>query len=200
MKRITIFTLLISLLLILAACTSAPEPTPEPPAPEPTEVTEAETVADAEMDEKIDEEIDAEMEDAKSIAEIAVEAGTFNTLVAALEAAGLVDTFAGEGNFTVFAPTDEAFAALPEGTVEALLEDPEGALTSILTYHVVEGTVLAEAVVGLDSATTLQGEEIMIAVVDGGVVLNDAVNVVTTDIKASNGVIHVIDAVLIPAE
>ncbi|MEM8862744.1 MAG: fasciclin domain-containing protein, partial [Chloroflexota bacterium] len=139
------------------------------------------------------------MEEAtQTIAEIASEAGTFNTLVAALDAAGLVDTFAGEGDFTVFAPTDDAFAALPEGTVESLLEDPSGALTDILTYHVVEGSVLAETVVTLDSATTLLGEDVSIAVVDGGVVLNDAVNVVTTDIKATNGVIHVIDAVLLP--
>ncbi|MFK7802288.1 MAG: fasciclin domain-containing protein [Anaerolineae bacterium] len=138
------------------------------------------------------------MEELPSIAEIAVEAGTFNTLVAALDAAGLVDTFAGEGDFTVFAPTDEAFAALPEGTVEALLEDPEGALTQILTYHVIGSSVMAETVVTLDSATTLQGEDVSIAVVDGGVVLNDVVNVVVTDIKASNGVVHVIDAVLLP--
>ena len=114
--------------------------------------------------------------------------------------AGLAGTFADAdaGPFTVFAPTDDAFAALPEGTVEALLEDPDGALTTILTYHVVEGVVKAETVVTLDMAMTLGGEDVHIAVVDGGVVLNDTVNVVITDIETSNGVIHVIDAVLIP--
>lgn len=137
-------------------------------------------------------------EEKPSIAEIAVENGNFTTLVAALEAAGLVDTLAGEGSFTVFAPTDEAFAALPEGTVEALLADPQGALTQILTYHVVDGAVYAADVVNLSAAPTLQGEEIAISVDGGTVYLNDAVAVITTDIEASNGVIHVIDAVLIP--
>jgi uncharacterized surface protein with fasciclin (FAS1) repeats len=98
----------------------------------------------------------------------------------------------------VFAPTDDAFAALPEGTVEALLADPTGELTRILTYHVVEGAVMAETVVTLDSATTLLGEDVTIEVVNGGVVLNGTVNVTATDIEASNGVIHVIDAVLLP--
>ena len=138
----------------------------------------------------------------QTIAEIAVENGSFNTLVAALDAAGLVPTFADEnaGPFTVFAPTDDAFAAALEAlglTAEELLADTE-LLTTVLTYHVVEGEVLAETVVTLDSATTLQGSDISIAVVDGGVVLNDSVNVVATDIIATNGVIHVIDAVLLP--
>ena len=141
---------------------------------------------------------EAEMAEMGTIAEVAAEAGTFNTLLAALDAAGLAETFASEGAFTVFAPTDDAFAALPEGTVEALLEDPEGALTDILLYHVVDGVVPAETVVTLESATTLGGQDVSIAVVDGGVVLNDAVNVVVTDIEASNGIIHVIDAVLLP--
>jgi uncharacterized surface protein with fasciclin (FAS1) repeats len=133
-----------------------------------------------------------------TIAEIAVENGSFNTLVAALDAAGLVDTFAGEGDFTVFAPTDDAFATLPEGTIDALLADPAGALTQILTYHVVAGSVFAADVVGLDSATTLQGEEIAISIVDGIVYLNETIAVTMTDIEASNGVIHVIDGVLTP--
>jgi uncharacterized surface protein with fasciclin (FAS1) repeats len=133
-----------------------------------------------------------------SIAEIAAGDENFSTLVAALSAAGLVDTLAGEGNFTVFAPTNDAFAALPAGTVDALLADPTGDLTQILLYHVVDGVALASDVVGLDSVTTLQGEPISIEVVDGGVVLNGTVNVTTTDIMASNGVIHVIDAVLLP--
>jgi uncharacterized surface protein with fasciclin (FAS1) repeats len=140
-----------------------------------------------------------EMMAESSIAEIAAEAGNFNTLLAALEAAGLAETFAGEGNFTVFAPTDDAFAALPEGTVEALLADPQGQLTDILLYHIVAGSVPAETVVTLDSATTLSGEDVTITIVDGRVFLNDTVEVITTDIKASNGIIHVIDAVLIPS-
>jgi uncharacterized surface protein with fasciclin (FAS1) repeats len=139
-----------------------------------------------------------EMMDAKSIAEIAVEDGRFTTLVAALDAAGLVDTLAGEGQFTVFAPVDDAFATLPEGTVESLLEDPQGALTNILLYHVVEGAVPAETVVTLDSATTLQGSDVSITVTDDGVFLNDTVKVIITDVIASNGIIHVIDGVLLP--
>ncbi|MFN2108526.1 MAG: extracellular solute-binding protein, partial [Anaerolineae bacterium] len=134
----------------------------------------------------------------QSIADIAVADGNFTTLVAALDAAGLVETLAGDGEFTVFAPTDDAFAALPEGTVEGLLEDPEGALTDILLYHVVDGAIPAETIVTLDSVTTLQGDDVKITVTDDGVVLNDTVNVTATDIAASNGIIHVIDAVLIP--
>jgi peptide/nickel transport system substrate-binding protein len=136
--------------------------------------------------------------EAKSIAEIAVEDGRFTTLVAALDAAGLVDTLSSEGEYTVFAPTDDAFAALPEGTVESLLEDPEGALTDILLYHVVGAVVPAETVVTLDSADTLQGEPVSISVVDGEVFLNDSAKVIITDIEASNGIVHVIDAVILP--
>ena len=131
-----------------------------------------------------------------TIVDVAI-ANEFNTLVAAVQAAGLVETLQGEGPFTVFAPTDEAFAALPEGTLESLLEDP-AALAEILTYHVVSGAVLAADVVGLDSATTVQGEDISIEVIDGGVVLNGSANVVATDVEASNGVVHVIDAVILP--
>ena len=138
-----------------------------------------------------------EMMDAKSIAEIATEDGRFTTLVAAVGAAGLAETLSNEGEFTVFAPTDDAFAALPEGTVEALLEDPEGALKDILLYHVVGSVVPAETVVTLDSADTLQGEPVAIAVEDGEVVLNDSAKVIITDIAASNGIIHVIDAVIL---
>jgi transforming growth factor-beta-induced protein len=140
----------------------------------------------------------AEAEMAPSIAEIAVADGRFTTLVAALDAAGLVETLSGEGSFTVFAPTDDAFAALPEGTVASLLEDPAGALTDILLYHVVDGAVMAETVVTLESATTLQGEDVTITVTDGNVFLNDTIQVIITDIEASNGIIHVIDGVLLP--
>ena len=145
----------------------------------------------------MDEDMGEDMEASNTIVDVAAAAGSFSTLLAAAEAAGLVDTLMGEGPFTVFAPTDEAFAALPEGTVEGLLEDP-AALAEILLYHVVSGEVLAETVVTLDSATTLQGSDVSIEVVDGGVVLNGSVNVVTTDVAADNGVIHIIDAVLLP--
>ena len=132
-----------------------------------------------------------------NIVEIAVADGRFTTLVAAVQAAGLVDALSGEGPLTVFAPTDDAFAALPAGTVEGLLNDIP-ALTNILLYHVVSGKAMAADVVGLSSVTTLQGADISIAVRDGGVFLNDTVQVIITDIEASNGVIHVIDAVLLP--
>ncbi len=125
-------------------------------------------------------------------------AGKFNTLVAAVKAAGLVDTLKGPGPFTVFAPTDEAFAKLPAGTLESLLKPENKAkLQSILTYHVVAGTVLAKDVVKLHSAKTLEGQNIAIKVVDGGVMV-DAAHVTKTDIVTSNGVIHVIDSVLLP--
>ena len=131
-----------------------------------------------------------------TIVDVAVEAGSFTTLVAAVDAAGLTPVLSGEGPFTVFAPTDEAFAALPAGTVEALLADPE-ALADILTYHVVAGEVFAADVVNLTSATTVQGQDITIEVVDGNVFVDGAM-VVTTDIATDNGVIHVIDAVILP--
>ncbi len=143
-------------------------------------------------------EADSMEEPTMSIAEIAAGNEDFSTLVAALDAAGLVETLSAEGEYTVFAPTNAAFAALPEGTVDALLADPQGDLTQILLYHVVDGAVKAEDVVSLESATTLQGEDIGIAVVDGNVILNGAATVVTTDIMATNGVIHVIDAVILP--
>jgi transforming growth factor-beta-induced protein len=132
-----------------------------------------------------------------SIVDIAVADGRFTTLVAAVQAAGLADTLSGEGSFTVFAPTDTAFAALPAGTVEGLLGDIP-ALTNILLYHVVDGAVPAETVVTLDSATTLQGSPVSIEVRDGGVFLNDNIQVIITDIAADNGIIHVIDGVLLP--
>jgi uncharacterized surface protein with fasciclin (FAS1) repeats len=131
----------------------------------------------------------------KDIVDVAVSAGSFNTLATALQAAGLVDTLKGSGPFTVFAPTDEAFAALPAGTLEALLADKEK-LTAVLTYHVVSGKVTSSDVVKLDSATTVQGQSVKIAANDG-VRINNA-NVVKADIMASNGVIHVIDTVLLP--
>lgn len=133
----------------------------------------------------------------QDIVDIAVANGSFKTLVAAVAAAGLVETLKGEGPFTVFAPTDAAFAKLPAGTVEALLQD-QAKLTAILTYHVVPGTVLAADVVKLTSATTVQGGTVAIATRDGKVMINGA-EVLAADVMASNGVIHVIDSVLLPS-
>lgn len=165
---------------LFAACssdddTSAPETTAA------AETTEAPTTTEAA---------------GANIVETAVAAGSFDTLVAAVQAAGLVDTLSGDGPFTVFAPTDDAFAALPEGLLELLLEDT-ATLSEILTYHVVAGEVLAADVVSLTEATSVQGDTIDITV-DGASVMVDAANVVTTDITTSNGVIHVIDAVILP--
>ena len=134
----------------------------------------------------------------QNIVEIAAGDDRFETLVTAVQAAGLVETLQGDGPFTVFAPTDDAFAALPAGTLEALLADTD-TLTKILTYHVVSGKVMAADVVGLNGQEvgTVQGENVMVKVDGGNVMINDA-NVVITDIEASNGVIHVIDKVIIP--
>ena len=140
-------------------------------------------------------------EASNTIVDIAVADGRFTTLVAAVEAAGLVETLSGEGPFTVFAPTDDAFAALPAGTLESLLlPENKQALTDILLYHVVSGKVMAADVVSLTSAPTVLGKDITITVKDGKVFLNDTVEVIITDIEASNGVIHVIDAVLLPPQ
>ncbi len=134
----------------------------------------------------------------KDIVDTAVAAGKFKTLAAALQAAGLVDTLKSSGPFTVFAPTDDAFAKLPAGIVEGLLK-PENKekLVAILTYHVVPGKVMAADVVKLSKAKTVQGSDVKISVVDGNVYVDKA-KVIATDIMASNGVIHVIDSVLLP--
>jgi transforming growth factor-beta-induced protein len=168
------------LVMVLAACgpQATPEPAPEPTMPEPTAVPTEEP------------------EMPKTIVDIAVEDGRFTTLVAALQAADLVGALNGEGSFTVFAPTDDAFAALPEGTVEALLADIP-TLSEILLYHVVDGKVMAADVVELDNAMTLQGQYVDIVAEDGKVMIDNA-EVIITDIEASNGVIHVIDAVILP--
>jgi transforming growth factor-beta-induced protein len=140
-------------------------------------------------------------EEAQTIVEIAVADERFSTLVAAVTAADLVETLSGEGPFTVFAPTNDAFAALPAGTVEnLLLPENKQALIDILLYHVVSGKVMAADVVGLTSATTVLGKDLTITVRDGKVFLNDTVEIIITDIEASNGVIHVIDAVLLPPQ
>jgi len=131
----------------------------------------------------------------QNIINTAINAGNFKTLVAAVQAAGLVDTLNGEGPFTVFAPTDEAFAKLPEGTVDNLLKNPTE-LAKILTYHVVAGKVMSNDVVTMTSATTVQGGSLSIDS-SNGVKINDSM-VVTPDIECTNGVIHVIDSVLLP--
>jgi uncharacterized surface protein with fasciclin (FAS1) repeats len=136
----------------------------------------------------------------KDIVDTAVSNGSFNTLATALKAAGLVDTLKGPGPFTVFAPTDAAFAKLPAGTVESLLQ-PENRekLRRVLTYHVVAGKVGSAEVTKLNSAKAVSGDNIKIAVKNGKVMVNNA-NVVTADVAASNGVIHVIDTVILPPE
>ncbi|MGB2147677.1 MAG: fasciclin domain-containing protein [Vibrio toranzoniae] len=134
----------------------------------------------------------------RDIVDVAAENGSFTTLVAAVKAAGLVETLKGDGPFTVFAPTDEAFAALPEGTVDMLLKpENKDKLVAVLTYHVVPGKIMATEVMKLNSAKTVQGEAVMIAIDDGNVMINNA-KVAMPDVEASNGVIHVIDKVLLP--
>ncbi len=170
MRRIRLFAAVSAIALVAAACGDAADDT--------TTTTAAAVAPTAD------------------IVETAIAAGDFTTLVAAVEAADLVETLQGEGPFTVFAPTDEAFVALPEGTLDSLLADPD-ALSNVLLYHVVPGEVTADQVVELSTATTVQGADLSIEVTDGNVTVNGA-NVVTTDVMASNGVIHVIDAVLVP--
>ena len=142
--------------------------------------------------------VPAQAQSDKDIVDTAVEAGTFNTLAAALTAADLVEVLKGEGPFTVFAPTDEAFAKLPEGTVESLLlPENKDQLVAILTYHVVAGAVTSDQVVTLDAAATVNGASVSITTSDMGVMV-DGANVTAVDILASNGVIHVIDSVILP--
>jgi len=133
--------------------------------------------------------------DVADIVDTAVSAGSFNTLVTAIKAAGLAETLKGKGPFTVFAPTDDAFAKIPKEQLDALIADKD-ALTKVLTYHVVPGSVSASEVVNLDSAKTVQGSSVNIDATDG--VKIDNAKVIKTDIQASNGVIHVIDTVIMP--
>ena len=183
MRKFFVFSLFVILSLVIFACS-----------PQAQEVvSEPEAVVEEAIEEKA-EEMAEEMP--KSIVDIAVEDGRFTTLVTALTEAELVKTLQGEGPFTVFAPTDEAFAALPDGTIEALLADIP-TLTDILLYHVVAGKVMAAEVVELDAATTVQGQDVAISTDMDKVMVNEA-EVIITDIEASNGVIHVIDAVILP--
>jgi transforming growth factor-beta-induced protein len=183
MKSRFLFAVLV-LSLVLAAC--APQATPTA-APEPTAMPEPTAVP---------------TEAPQTIVDIAVADGRFTTLVAAVQAAGLAETLSGEGPFTVFAPTDEAFAALPAGTLDELLK-PENKqqLTDILLYHIIPGKVMAADVTGLNGQmadTSLEGKQIGVKVDMGNVYLNETTKVIITDIEASNGVIHVIDTVLLP--
>jgi uncharacterized surface protein with fasciclin (FAS1) repeats len=177
MKRVLLLSIA-ALAIVVSACSSAsPTPAPATAAPATTEASMAPALSD--------------------IVDTATAAGSFKTLLTAATAAGLVDTLKGPGPFTVLAPTDEAFAALPAGTLDGLLKDPE-ALKQILLYHVIAGTVTSDQIVKLTSADSVAGPAIKIAVKDGKVVLNDSATVVTPDVMASNGVIHVIDQVILP--
>jgi transforming growth factor-beta-induced protein len=188
LKRLQIGSLFVLLFtsLVLAACGAAPAAAPTATVAAPTEEIVPPTVVPAPLD----------------IVDTAVADGRFTTLVAAVQAAGLVDTLKGAGPFTVFAPTDEAFAKLPAGTVETLLK-PENleTLKNTLLYHVVSGNVMAADVVTLDGKmadTAFAGNSIKISVKDGKVYLNENVQVIITDVMTTNGVIHVIDTVLLP--
>lgn len=181
MKYGSVIALLLVVALLTVACApmvSTSQPTPEP---QPTAMPMPAEPAAPTMD----------------IVDTAVSAGTFNTLVTAVQAAGLVDALKGEGPFTVFAPTDDAFATLPQETIDALLADPTGDLTQILLYHVVSGKVMAADLSDGLEAATLQGAPVTFTVSDGGAKVNDA-NIVAADIAAANGVIHVIDSVILP--
>jgi transforming growth factor-beta-induced protein len=182
-KRFLGLTLAAALAVVPAACGG----TDDTPSPDMETPTTAAMPAPAEMGPA----------EPGTIVEVAAAAGTFETLLAAAAATGLVETLESDGPFTVLAPTDDAFAKLPEGTVEALLADPE-ALAQILLYHVIPGEFRAAEVTQLSEAGTAQGGTVSIMVHDGAVMINDA-TVIATDIEASNGIIHVIDTVLIPA-
>ena len=210
MKRILAVSGVVSLALTLAACgddgTAIDTGSTTSTATEAAtmeETTPEETTTEETTEETTTEETTAAAE-GEDIVDTAAGAGSFNTLVTAVQAAGLEETLRGDGPFTVFAPTDEAFNALPEGTLDALLADPQGDLTEILTYHVVDGEVFAADVLEMDGQTveTLQGGTFTVEIEGENVVLVDAagnrVNVTDTDIEASNGVIHVVDTVLMP--
>jgi uncharacterized surface protein with fasciclin (FAS1) repeats len=179
-KSLSSGVLVVGLVLSAAACSSDKAATPATTAAPATTAPDAAKPVD--------------------IVDTAVAAGSFKTLAAALTAAGLVDTLKGPGPFTVFAPTDEAFAKLPKGTLEDLLKPENKAkLAAILTYHVVSGKVAAADVVKLKMAKTVNGTDVTIAVTGADVMLNGTTKVTKTDIAASNGIIHVIDSVLLPA-
>jgi uncharacterized surface protein with fasciclin (FAS1) repeats len=194
MKKLMTLAVCLMMIALLSGCGGDDDATKEGD-------TEADSGSGSEedtTDETSDDEEAAASEN--DIVDTAVAAGGFETLVAAVTAAGLVDTLKGEGPFTVLAPTDEAFAALPEGTLEELLKpENKDKLVGILTYHVIPAKAMAADVVKMTSATTVQGTDVTIAV-EGDVVKINGATVKTTDIVCSNGVIHVIDAVILPAE
>lgn len=199
MKKTLSAAVALSTALVLAACSDDSSTTEAGT----TEVTTVETTT-TETAPASAEATTSTVAASGDIVDTAVEAGNFSTLVSAVQAAGLEETLRGDGPFTVFSPTDEAFAALPEGTLDELLAEPEGALTDILTYHVIPSEVLAADVLTMDGQTvqTVQGAELTINVDGDKVSLTDAagntVNVTKTDIATTNGVIHVIDGVLMP--
>lgn len=194
-RLLILLTLALTLGLTVAACGGDDdESVAESVASEVEEAEEAVGEAASDAEEAVEDAIS----DIKDIVDTAVDAGDFQTLVAAVTAAELVDTLKGPGPYTVFAPTDEAFAALPEGTVDTLLlPENKDQLVAVLTYHVVDGAVFSSDLSN-GQVPTLNGAEVTISV-DDGVMVNDA-NVVTADIETSNGVIHVIDAVLLPPD
>ena len=214
MKRTLAASGVLSLALFMTACaedgtTTEDTTTEETTATETTavtetETTEADTTEETTTEETTTEETDAAAAEGEDVVDTAVSAGSFTTLVTAVQAAGLEETLRGEGPFTVFAPTDEAFETLPEGTLDELLADPEGDLAEILQYHVVAGEVFAADVLEMDGETveTVQGGTFTIEVDGEQVALLDTagnrINVVDTDVEASNGVIHVLDGVLSP--
>jgi uncharacterized surface protein with fasciclin (FAS1) repeats len=185
MRRTSIFlALLVALALGLAACGGDEEEPAAQPAPAPAETEPAAPMEPAQAE--------------SDIVETAAAAGSFNTLTTALEAAGLVETLQGEGPYTVFAPTDEAFAALPAGTLDDLLKpENKDQLTAVLTYHVAEGSVASSDLSDGQMIPTLEGGELSVAITDAGVQVDDA-TVTAPDVSASNGVIHVVDTVLVP--
>ena len=194
MRRILPAAAVLALALTTAACGSSETNTPAAPAPAATSAAASPSASESTTGAMAPSDI----------VDTAVAAGDFTTLAAAVTAAGLVDTLKGTGPYTVFAPTDAAFEKLPAGTVDTLLKDPKGDLTQILTYHVIQGTVMAADVVKMDGqkVKTVQGGELTVNVDGDKVSLTDAsgatVNVTATDVEASNGVIHVVDAVLMP--
>lgn len=204
-KLFTLLAALLAISLIAVACGNDDDGPATPVAstapPEETAEEPVEETAEEPMDEPAEEAMDEPAEEPGTIVEVAVESGAFPTLVAAVQAAGLVETLSGEGPFTVFAPTEEAFGAALAAlglSAEELLGDVD-LLTAVLTYHVLPVAAPAEVVLGLDgqSVATVGGEDVQITVDGGSVMVNDA-TVVTADIEASNGIIHVIDKVLIP--
>lgn len=203
MKRLMSLSLLAVLAMVFAACsTPAAAPAAEAPAAEAPAAEATEAPAEEAMAEPTEVPAEeGEMADMADIVDTAVAAGAFGTLATALTEAGLVETLKGEGPFTVFAPTDDAFAALPEGTLESVLADPQGALTDILLYHVVPGKVMAADVVRLDGqeVATVGGGMLKIEIADDGSVMINGAKVTTADVEAANGVIHIIDSVLVPA-